>query len=217
MPLPVPENDPLFPTHTSNGERRCLPFARSLLGQLTLGYRNQINQVRGCLSRDSLRAVDCLHRRIRDLRLDELRGEPPASLLQGTPQLHRLRQRREDAAAGKPGEGLSLAAPPPLLRGWRRAELPPAGAHGHAHHLHARTQQNRHAISCPEPTLGRRDSLPGGLSCPPLSSQETRRIVVAEQQHIVFGEFLPKVIGLDLLNEQGLVPKKSGYFSGFLP
>uniref|UniRef100_A0A0M3HK70 Chorion peroxidase n=1 Tax=Ascaris lumbricoides TaxID=6252 RepID=A0A0M3HK70_ASCLU len=44
--------------------------------------------------------------------------------------------------------------------------------------------------------------------------QETRRIVGAEIQHIVYNEFVPKLIGNSLMAKYNLAPFKDGYFTG---
>jgi peroxidase len=43
--------------------------------------------------------------------------------------------------------------------------------------------------------------------------QQARRIVIAEFQNIVFGEFLPALLGEKLAKRFELLPKKSGYFT----
>jgi peroxidase len=44
--------------------------------------------------------------------------------------------------------------------------------------------------------------------------EESRRIVGAQFQHIVYHEYLPKLIGAQLMDRYELVPNQSGYYKG---
>lgn len=45
--------------------------------------------------------------------------------------------------------------------------------------------------------------------------QETRKIVIAVYQHIIYSEYLPYLLGNDLMTLFDLVPLKKGYFNGY--
>ncbi|ETN76951.1 animal hem peroxidase [Necator americanus] len=47
--------------------------------------------------------------------------------------------------------------------------------------------------------------------------QEARRINVAKIQHVIFKEWLPVVLGCEAMSKYDLMPKKSGYFTGYDP
>jgi peroxidase len=47
--------------------------------------------------------------------------------------------------------------------------------------------------------------------------QTTRKIVIAEYSNIVYGEFLPALLGYSLAERFGLLPKSVGFFTGYSP
>merc|ERR1712095_159854 len=47
--------------------------------------------------------------------------------------------------------------------------------------------------------------------------QETRHINAALVQHITYNEFLPMVLGKEVMQRHGLILNKNGYFDGYDP
>ena len=46
LPIPIPQGDPFYPPiNITTGRPFCLAFTRSMPGQLTLGFREQMNQI----------------------------------------------------------------------------------------------------------------------------------------------------------------------------
>ncbi|RXG68404.1 Chorion peroxidase [Armadillidium vulgare] len=83
-PIPVPDNDPYFPSvNISSGRPFCISFTRSLPGQQTLGAREQINQNTAFLDASHIYGQDiCEGRELRtsdgllNVTIHPIRGKP---------------------------------------------------------------------------------------------------------------------------------------------
>ncbi|KAG1649572.1 Peroxidasin [Nymphon striatum] len=58
-PIQIPDNDSFYPSvNRTTGKRRCLSFTRSMPGQLTLGFRQQMNQITSYIDASSVYGSD---------------------------------------------------------------------------------------------------------------------------------------------------------------
>ena len=192
LPIEIPDGDPYFPKiNITSGRAFCLGFTRSMPGQLTLGFREQMNQITSFFDASNVYGSDVCE--MKELRLFHGGLLNSTRLRRGKDLLPQTGENKECKA----GSGLCFEA------GDARSSEQPVLA---AIHTIFMREHNRLA--------DRLAQLNPQWSDEKLY-QEARRIAIAEMAHITWNEFLPRVLGWNAINlyELNLLPE--GYYRGY--
>ncbi|BET01861.1 Animal haem peroxidase [Nesidiocoris tenuis] len=191
FPIPIPDKDPYFPSKDHRGQRLCIPATRSMPGQLTLGPREQMNQLTAYLDLSFMYGSDACA--AAGLRLF-VGGRLNATLVPGRKAL--LPETSRNAECRSPNRICFNAGDD------RASEQPSLGS---LHTVWMR-EHNRMATELSKINPHWNDEI---------LYSETRRILGGVYQHISFNEWLVRILGMAAVRKYGLDLLRDGYFKGY--
>uniref|UniRef100_A0AC35U402 Peroxidasin n=1 Tax=Rhabditophanes sp. KR3021 TaxID=114890 RepID=A0AC35U402_9BILA len=193
LPIEIPLDDPYYPPFVKGSERRCLPYTRSLLGDASKGYREQMVQVTPYIDLSALYgSTDCEAKELRSMvdgqmKHCEIKGANSECL----PKID------------KPTSCRSFPKYPCFLTGDVRSS--DTSALSGLHNIFLR-EHNKISAQFKKINPHWNDER---------IYQETRRLLGALFQHMVYNEYVPLLIGPNLMHQHITYPKKAGYFEGY--
>lgn len=193
MPIPIPSDDPFFPSHSEDGERNCLPFNRNVVFEGKYQTVDPVNFNTGFLDLSTVYASDhCQCDELRLFRYGLMRMEQPWYLPKGFPPV------------GFGGfEDCRLKSNKCMVTG---------DARGNEHlillvfHTIFLREHNRIAKKLFSINKHWEDER---------IFQEARRINIAQYQHSIYAEYLPVFLGFSKTREYRLQPLDRGYYEGY--
>ncbi|KAK4874855.1 hypothetical protein RN001_014215 [Aquatica leii] len=193
-PFPVPSGDQYYPEiNITSGQQMCFPFMRSLPGQQTLGPREQVNQNTAFLDASQVYGEnDCVASSLKGF------GGRMNSTIHPIKGKELLPQSDHHPECKAPSGYCFIA-------GDGRASEQPALTVIHTIFLR---EHNR--------IVEVLRSLNPHWDAEKLF-EHARRIVIAENQHITYNEFLPRILSWNAVNLYGLKLLPQGYYKEYNP
>ncbi|KAL1488619.1 hypothetical protein ABEB36_014422 [Hypothenemus hampei] len=192
-PIPVPPGDHYYPRYNlTSGKNICFPFMRSLPGQLQLGPREQINQNTAFVDGSMIYGENpCV--------LNTIKGEYGKMNWTDLQNTKGVLPRSPSHPECRSESGFCFIA------GDGRASEQPGLTMIHNIYMreHNRVRDALHGIN---PHWGHEKLF-----------EESRKIVIANFQHIVYQEFLPRILGWNAINLYGLKLLPQGYYKDYNP